>query len=153
MNTYETMKKSWTEAADLRSLFANLPEVFRRETLENHKEHYQELQELLREIFRQMNERELSDEENLEEISCYLLSLSKTIPEIDEEAFDHKMNVVKQYRQMLKAFLALYGDELAGFGQAGTPSDRAAAFEKVRESIRLAADSRALLREKYEQYL
>ena len=141
MHTYESLKHIWEEAADLRSLFTALPEIFRFETQENQKEHYQELQELLGEVAGQVAKWDFSDPERASDLTGYLLMLAESIPEIDEEVFDHKMNLVREYRKTLKAFLAVYP---ALDGDSG---------QRLCESIRLACEHKVLLREKYEAYL
>ena len=167
MDTYDSLKQAWEEAADksglLDSFAIALPEVFRRETLENQKEHYQELQELLGKMASMAGSWDLSDPERLWSLSGYLLLLARTALEIDEEVFDHRMNVVREYRRILKAFLAVpwARQALGAAVQEPLPSCLAdlpketgrEALERVRESIQLACENKILLREKYEPYL
>lgn len=75
------------------------------------------------------------------ELSFYLLALARTAAEIDEEVFDHKMNLVMQYRKVLKKNLSAF---------EGWDPD---SVKRVKESIRLACENRVLLREKYEDYI
>lgn len=75
------------------------------------------------------------------ELSFYLLALARTAAEIDEEVFDHKMNLVMQYRKVLKKNLSAF---------EGWDPD---SVKRVKESIRLACENRMLLREKYEDYI
>ena len=112
MKTYEQLKREWEETTDLQSLFKGFPEVFRHETICNKKEHYQELQGLLREAMRIVESWDFSDRKNLSGLSACLVMLAAIIPEIDEEVFDHKMNAVRYYRRTLKNVLQVYGDDL-----------------------------------------
>ena len=177
MKTYEELSKKMEEAADLRSLFVNMPEVFRYETRFNEKEHYQELQEMLREAAGVVNAWDFADAQRFPDLTHYLLMLAQIVPEIDEEVFDHKMNVVKQYRSTLKALLQVPGiaEKLEAFSKESPedlpreeqslkaalktaitgqePQKTLEDFDRLRESIRLACSSRVLLREKYERYL
>ena len=73
--------------------------------------------------------------------SFYLLALARTAAEIDEEVFDHKMNLVMQYRKVLKKNLSVF--------ESWDPDS----VKRIKESIRIACENRMLLREKYEDYI
>ncbi len=158
MKTYEQLKKEWEETADLYSLFNGFPEVFRNETIYNKKEHYQELQGLLKEAMCTVESWNFADRKNLPGLSACLVMLAAIIPEIDEEVFDHKMNAVRYYRRTLKDVLQVYGDDLLRVKRAGedagmTETGYGKALEGIRASICLACEHRVLIREKYKKYL
>ena len=79
-------------------------------------------------------------EETREDLSWYLLALTRTIPEVDEEVFDHRMNLVRQYRNTLKRVLPYYGKM------------RQEEQERIRESIRGACREKILIADKYTAY-
>ena len=163
MRSYKSIRQQWEEAADPCGLFADLPEVFRQETQENHKEHYQELQELLSGIAAQVEAWDFSDPERFFDLCAYLLMLARVVPEIDEEVFDHKMNVVRQYRRTLKALLCVpWAREAATLPESAPlppclsslpESKGREALSRLRESIGLCCENRVLLAEKYASFL
>ena len=87
-------------------LCEEMPEIAAFETAENAKEGYQDIQK----IFAQAYEKVCAPHSDIshEELSFYLLALARTAPEIDEEVFDHKMNLVTQYRKVLKKNLSAF---------------------------------------------
>lgn len=120
-------------------LCEEMPEIAAFETAENAKEGYQDIQK----IFAQAYEKVCAPHLDIshEELSFYLLALARTAPEIDEEVFDHKMNLVTQYRKVLKKNLSAF----EGWDQDSV--------KRVKESIKIACENRILLREKYEGYI
>ncbi len=120
-------------------LCEEMPEIAAFETAENAKEGYQDIQK----IFAQAYEKVCAPHSDIshEELSFYLLALARTAPEIDEEVFDHKMNLVTQYRKVLKKNLSAF----EGWDQDSV--------KRVKESIKIACENRILLREKYEGYI
>ena len=135
MNGTDWKNKEFT----MKELCADMPEIVAYETLEHAKEGYQDIQR----IFAQAYEKVCAPHSEIshEDLSFYLLALARTAPEIDEEVFDHKMNLVTQYRKVLKKNLSAF---------EGWDPD---SVKRVKESIRLACESRMLLREKYEDYI
>lgn len=123
----------------MRELCEEMPEIVIFETTENAKEGYQDIQR----IFDRAYERVCSSGTDLsqEELSFYLLALALTAPKIDEEVFDHKMNLVTQYRVVLKKNLSVF---------ESWDND---SVMRVKKSIRIACGSRMLLKEKYERYI
>ncbi len=123
----------------MRELCEEMPEIVIFETTENAKEGYQDIQR----IFDRAYERVCSSGTDLsqEELSFYLLALALTAPKIDEEVFDHKMNLVTQYRAVLKKNLPVF---------ESWDND---SVMRVKKSIRIACESRMLLKEKYERYI
>lgn len=123
----------------MKELCAEMPEIAAYETQENAKEGYQDIQK----IFAQAYEKVCAPHSGIshEDLSFYLLALARTAPEIDEEVFDHKMNLVMQYRKVLKKNLSAF---------EGWDLD---SVKRVKESIRIACENRMLLREKYEDYI
>ena len=111
-------------------LCEEMPEIAAFETAENAKEGYQDIQK----IFAQAYEKVCAPHSDIshEELSFYLL---------DEEVFDHKMNLVTQYRKVLKKNLSAF----EGWDQDSV--------KRVKESIKIACENRILLREKYEGYI
>ena len=144
MTEYSILRQNWERAADYRSLSQDLPEVFRYET-ENNKEHYQELQVLLRDVFEHVKDLDPAVEKDLGPISWYLLGLAMTIPEIDEEVYDHKRNLVNQYQVILRRVLPLFCED-------GSIRDEQVR-SRIRSSIAAACACGAILREKYERLL
>ena len=120
-------------------LCEEMPEIAAFETAENAKEGYQDIQK----IFAQAYEKVCAPDSDIshEELSFYLLALARSAPEIDEEVFDHKMNLVTQYRKVLKKNLSAF----EGWDQDSV--------KRVKESIKIACENRILLREKYEGYI
>lgn len=120
-------------------LCEEMPEIVAFETAENAKEGYQDIQR----IFAQAYEKVCAPHSEIspEDLSFYLLALARTAPEIDEEVFDHKMNLVTQYRKVLKKNLSAF--------ESWNPDS----VGRVKESIRIACENRMLLREKYEAYI
>lgn len=120
-------------------LCEEMPEIVAFETAENAKEGYQDIQR----IFAQAYEKVCAPHSEIshEDLSFYLLALARTAPEIDEEVFDHKMNLVTQYRKVLKKNLSAF--------KSWDPDS----VKRVKESIRIACENRMLLREKYEAYI
>ncbi len=122
----------------MRQLCEEMPEIVDFETKDNAKEGYQDIQIIFNYAHDRADHMDMSM--NSEELSWYLLSLAKTAPLIDEEVFDHRMNLISHYRQVLKKVLPFIDSW-----------DRDAA-DRVRESIKLACDARILISEKYEDY-
>ncbi len=134
-------KREWGEPVqDLRSLCIRMPGIVRFETKENRKEGYQEIQAVFRNIYDQTVWLDPAEADSAEELSWYLLALSRTIPEIDEEVYDHRMNLVRQYRSTLRRALPFYA------------SFSAEAQQRVQESIRSACREKILIAEKYTAY-
>lgn len=135
MNGTDWKNKEFT----MKELCENMPEIVAYETLEHAKEGYQDIQK----IFAQAYEKVCAPHSDIspEDLSFYLLALARTAPEIDEEVFDHKMNLVMQYRKVLKKNLSVFD---------GWDMD---SVKRVKESIRIACENRILLREKYEDYI
>lgn len=135
MNGTDWKNKEFT----MKELCADMPEIVAYETLEHAKEGYQDIQR----IFAQAYEKVCAPHSDIshEDLSFYLLALARTAPKIDEEVFDHKMNLVTQYRKVLKK-------NLSAFESWDTDS-----VKRVKESIRIACENRMLLREKYEDYI
>ena len=135
MNGTDWKNKEFT----MKELCENMPEIVAYETLEHAKEGYQDIQK----IFAQAYEKVCASHSDIspEDLSFYLLALARKAPEIDEEVFDHKMNLVTQYRKVLKK-------NLSAFEGWNTDS-----VKRVKESIRIACENRMLLREKYEDYI
>lgn len=120
-------------------LCEEMPKIAAFETAENAKEGYQDIQK----IFAQAYEKVCAPQSEIspEDLSFYLLALARTAPQIDEEVFDHKMNLVTQYRKVLKKNLSAF---------EGWDPD---SVKRVKESIKIACEQRILLREKYEGYI
>lgn len=135
MNGTDWKNKEFT----MKELCADMPEIVAYETLEHAKEGYQDIQR----IFAQAYEKVCAPHSDIshEDLSFYLLALARTAQKIDEEVFDHKMNLVMQYRKVLKKNLSAF---------EGWDTD---SVKRVKESIRLACENRMLLREKYEDYI
>ena len=135
MNGTDWKNKEFT----MKELCADMPEIVAYETLEHAKEGYQDIQR----IFAQAYEKVCAPHSGIshEDLSLYLLALARTAPEIDEEVFDHKMNLVTQYRKVLKKNLSAF--------ESWDPDS----VGRVKESIRIACENRILLREKYEDYI
>lgn len=135
MNGTDWKNKEFT----MKELCADMPEIVAYETLEHAKEGYQDIQR----IFAQAYEKVCAPHSEIspEDLSFYLLALARTAPKIDEEVFDHKMNLVTQYRKVLKKNLSAF--------ESWDPDS----VKRVKESIRLACENRMLLREKYEDYI
>ena len=102
MNGTDWKNKEFT----MKELCADMPEIVAYETLEHAKEGYQDIQR----IFAQAYEKVCAPHSDIshEDLSFYLLALARTAPEIDEEVFDHKMNLVTQYRKVLKKNLSAF---------------------------------------------
>ena len=133
-------RKDWKDKVfTMMELCEEMPEIAAFETAENAKEGYQDIQK----IFAQAYEKVCAPHSDIshEELSFYLLALARTAPEIDEEVFDHKMNLVTQYRKVLKKNLSAF----EGWDQDSV--------KRVKESIKIACENRILLREKYEGYI
>ena len=135
MNGTDWKNKEFT----MKELCADMPEIVAYETLEHAKEGYQDIQR----IFAQAYEKVCAPHSDIshEDLSFYLLALARTAPKIDEEVFDHKMNLVTQYRKVLKKNLSAF--------ESCDPDS----VKRVKESIRIACENRMLLREKYEDYI
>lgn len=135
MNGTDWKNKEFT----MKELCADMPEIVAYETLEHAKEGYQDIQR----IFAQAYEKVCAPHSDIspEDLSFYLLALARTAPKIDEEVFDHKMNLVTQYRKVLKKNLSAF--------ESWDPDS----VKRVKESIRIACENRMLLREKYEDYI
>ena len=135
MNGTDWKNKEFT----MKELCENMPEIVAYETLEHAKEGYQDIQK----IFAQAYEKVCASHSDIspEDLSFYLLALARTAPKIDEEVFDHKMNLVTQYRKVLKKNLSAF--------ESWDPDS----VKRVKESIRIACENRMLLREKYEDYI
>lgn len=135
MNGTDWKNKEFT----MKELCENMPEIVAYETLEHAKEGYQDIQK----IFAQAYEKVCAPHSDIspEDLSFYLLALARTAPKIDEEVFDHKMNLVTQYRKVLKKNLSAF--------ESWDPDS----VKRVKESIRIACENRMLLREKYEDYI
>lgn len=135
MNGTDWKNKEFT----MKELCADMPEIVAYETLEHAKEGYQDIQK----IFAQAYEKVCAPHSEIspEDLSFYLLALARTAPKIDEEVFDHKMNLVTQYRKVLKKNLSAF--------ESWDPDS----VKRVKESIRIACENRMLLREKYEDYI
>lgn len=120
-------------------LCEEMPEIVAFETAENAKEGYQDIQR----VFAQAYGKVCAPESGIshEDLSFYLLALARTASQIDEEVFDHKMNLITQYRKVLKKNLS----EFEGWDPDSVG--------RVKESIRIACENRILLREKYEAYI
>ena len=120
-------------------LCEEMPKIAAFETAENAKEGYQDIQR----VFAQAYEKVCAHGTDLshEELSFYLLALARTAPEIDEEVFDHKMNLITQYRKVLKKNLSAF---------EGWDPD---SVKRVKESIKIACENKILLREKYKSYI
>ncbi len=123
----------------MKELCEEMPKIAIFETTENAKEGYQDIQM----IFDRAYERVCASDTELshEELSYYLLALAGTAPHIDEEVFDHKMNLVTQYRTVLKK-------NLSAFESWDQDS-----VSRVRKSIKIACENGILLKEKYEKYI
>ena len=134
-------KREWGEPVqDMRSLCVRMPGIVRFETTQNQKEGYQEIQSVFRKVYEQAVWMDPAREEMRDDLSWYLLALSRTIPEVDEEVFDHRMNLVRQYRSTLRRVLPYYGKM------------NREEQERVRESIRGACREKILIAEKYTAY-
>lgn len=135
MNGTDWKNKEFT----MKELCADMPEIVAYETLEHAKEGYQDIQR----IFAQAYKKVCAPHSDIshEDLSFYLLALARTAPKIDEEVFDHKMNLVTQYRKVLKKNLSAF--------ESWDPDS----VKRVKESIRIACENRMLLREKYEDYI
>ena len=123
----------------MKELCEEMPEIAAFETLENAKEGYQDIQLVFDQAYERVYDPE--KEPSPEELSFYLLALAGTAPQIDEEVFDHRMNLVTQYRTVLKKNLSFF--------EAWDKDS----VKRVRESIRIACENGMLLREKYEKYI
>ena len=123
----------------MRELCEEMPKIAIFETTENAKEGYQDIQLFFDRAYERVSAS--GTELSHEELSFYLLALAGTAPQIDDEVFDHKMNLVTQYRTVLKNNISVF---------EGWDKD---SVRRVRESIKIACESGMLLKEKYEKYI
>lgn len=123
---------------DFSALAESMPSILDYETEKNKKNGYQDIQQVFFRYGAAAAELDAIREQNT--ISLYLSTLSACIPLIDEEVFDHRMNLVTQYRSLLRRilpFLSEYSEENRSL---------------ISISIASAIQSGTLLREKYQKY-
>lgn len=119
-------------------LAERMPSALRYETEENHKNAYQEIQQIFSIYGEAAGKLHPIKEQGT--LCLYLTTLSTCIPLVDEEVFDHRMNLVQQYRELLRHVLP------------SLPEYSHENQKKLSRSIADAIQSKTLLKEKYQKF-